>query len=534
APAAEPQWLAAAADAAEIKRVLLQQATGRLSPKDLAEQCRRVVAAREIAATVRTIEAIGATVRYRSVDVRDAAAVRELVEQTTAELGPVTALVHGAGVLADKHFVDKSDDDFDRVYGTKVEGAHNLLAALSDAPLRAIVMFSSSTARFGRRGQSDYAMANEVLNKLAQRLRFDRPGVRTVSVGWGPWDGGMVTPALAAIFRDEGVGTIGLEDGATLLVNELAGGGPAEIIVVGGGTRFEASADSAPTEPQVSPERPTVFERELSVADHPFLASHVLGGKAVLPTVMMLEWLAHAALAEHPGLRFVGVDDLRIFKGIRLGASDRLKVRVEAGPSAKRDGQFVVPVALCSGGTNGHRVVHAQGEVVLANQADVAPQADLPSLPAFEEPVESVYAQRLFHGEAFRGIETIEGLAADGIVATTRAAPSPKEWMSAPVRRHWITDPLAVDSGLQAVIVWTSAQAGAASLPNRLGRYRQFAAFPAQGARVGVRVTRRGDHRAVADLDWVDDSGRLIARLTDCEYTLDAGLSAAFVRNRVE
>jgi len=106
--------------------------------------------------------------------------------------------------------------------------------------------------------------------------------------------------------------------------------------------------------------------------------------------------------------------------------------------------------------------------------------------------------------------------------------------MNEPVRRRWITDPLALDSGLQAVIVWSSAQAGSAALPNRLGRYRQFAPFPEGGANIGARVTRRSENTAVADLDWVSDDGQLIARLTDCEYTIDAGLSAAFVRNRVE
>ncbi|MEM6996232.1 MAG: SDR family NAD(P)-dependent oxidoreductase, partial [Myxococcota bacterium] len=533
-PRAEPAWLAKAASEAEVKQALLEHAEQRPTPRALAGQCRAVFAARQITATLASIEALGARAEYRSLDVRDTAAVQRLVTETGETLGPVTAFVHGAGVLADKHFVDKHDDDFDRVYGTKVEGAANFLAALASSPLRAVVLFSSSTARFGRRGQADYAMANEVLNKLAAQLRQTRPEVRTVAIGWGPWDGGMVTPALAAMFRDEGVTTIDLDAGAQLVLRELAADGPAEVVVVGAGSRLALPAAAPAVRKAAPPEHPTVFERKLSVDDHPFLASHVLDGKAVLPSVMMLEWFAHAALAEHPGLRFVGTDDLRIFRGIRLGRSERLLVRVEAGPAVKSEGQFVIPVALCSGGSNGHRVVHAQAQVVLASEADHAPAAELPTLPTPTDPVGGAYDGTLFHGEAFHGLQAIEGLADAGIVAKTRSAPNPTEWMNAPVRRRWITDPLAVDSGLQAVIVWTSRQAGAVSLPHRLGRYRQFEAFPTEGARVGVRVTRQGAHGAVADLDWVDDQGRLIARLTDCEYTLDAGLTAAFDRNRVE
>ena len=60
----------------------------------------------------------------------------------------------------------------------------------------------------------DYAIANEVLNKSAQRYARMLPNCRVVSVNWGPWAGGMVTPALKKLFDQEGVGLIALETGA--------------------------------------------------------------------------------------------------------------------------------------------------------------------------------------------------------------------------------------------------------------------------------------------------------------------------------
>ena len=102
------------------------------------------------------------------MDVRGADAVRACIAPLVEQYGPVTGLIHGAGVLADRNIEDKSDEDFARVYDTKVGGLRALLNVLDDAPLRVMVLFSSSTARFGRRGQADYAAANEVLNKLAQ------------------------------------------------------------------------------------------------------------------------------------------------------------------------------------------------------------------------------------------------------------------------------------------------------------------------------------------------------------------------------
>src|SRR5439155_23025842 len=106
----------------------------------------------------------------------------------------------------------------------------NLLDLLAYAELKALVLFSSTTARFGRTGQAAYACANEVLNKTAQVEARRRPGCRVVSVNWGPWDGGMVTPPLRKVFEAEGVGLIPLLEGAVFLVQELnAAGRPIEV-----------------------------------------------------------------------------------------------------------------------------------------------------------------------------------------------------------------------------------------------------------------------------------------------------------------
>src|SRR5205823_574264 len=150
------------------------------------------------------------------------------------EFGPVRGLIHGAGVLADARIEDKSGEQFDRVYGTKVAGLRALLAAVAPEDLRALVLFSSSTGRFGRTGQVDYAVANEVLNKVARQQARRLPGCRVVSVNWGPWDGGMVTPALKKLFEQEGIGVIPLAEGARYLVQELRAGdrGAVEVVVL--------------------------------------------------------------------------------------------------------------------------------------------------------------------------------------------------------------------------------------------------------------------------------------------------------------
>src|SRR6185369_2965281 len=120
-------------------------------------------------------------------------------------------------------------------YGTKVTGLRALLSATSGDDLRFIALFTSTTGRFGRTGQVDYAVANEVLNKLAQVEARRRPACRSVSINWGPWDGGMVTPALKKVFANEGIGLISLSAGGELLVREIASGrAPVEVVAMAG------------------------------------------------------------------------------------------------------------------------------------------------------------------------------------------------------------------------------------------------------------------------------------------------------------
>ena len=175
---------------------------------------KRIRAEREIRTNLERMNDTGATVRYMQVDVTDSSAVSDALSSIRELHGPVRVLVHGAGVLADQHILDKTAESFQKVYEPKVTGLRNLLEAVDRDALRALVLFSSSTARYGRVGQVDYAIANEVLNKVAQQEARRLPDCRVLSLNWGPWEGGMVDESLRVAFASEGVPLIPLAQGA--------------------------------------------------------------------------------------------------------------------------------------------------------------------------------------------------------------------------------------------------------------------------------------------------------------------------------
>ncbi len=544
APSAEPAWLIPLTEEAAIKRALVAQAAGPTAPKEIGEQFDRWMANRAILHNIKRMETAGARVVYRSVDVRDARSVEATVAQVRLECGPIRGLIHGAGVLADRLIEAKTLDQFQKVYATKVSGLRSLLENLGEDDLRVLILFSSSTARFGRKGQADYAVANEVLNKLAQHEARRRSGCRVVAVNWGPWDGGMVTPQLRQLFEKEAVGLIPLPAGADLLVRELSqqADGAAEVVILAGPAPC-ASADRPDERRQTVttealemtvPDLVCAFERTIDLDQHPFLKAHVLDGRAVLPLAMSAEWLAHGAMHGNPGLAFHGLQSLRVLKGVILEDGRPCVLRVLTGTASKKGGLYHVPVEMRGLGAE-HEILHARAEILLTAQLP-EPEEYLENIAVrpYRRSARELYHEFLFHGTALQGIERVDSCSEEGIIAAVKSAPAPAAWIKQPLRGNWLADPLALDCAFQMMILWCFEHYGTGSLPCFVGRYRQFRrAFPREGVRVAARVKRHDRQHAFADITFLDKAGQMIAVMEDYECILDAALQQRFRHNRL-
>jgi acyl transferase domain-containing protein/NAD(P)-dependent dehydrogenase (short-subunit alcohol dehydrogenase family)/acyl carrier protein len=542
APTAEPTWLAGLHEETQIKRALLERSHGRRPLQETAEEARRILAEREIRHQLARIERAGSPVAYRSVDVRDAAAVSAVMAEIHATFGPVRGLIHGAGVLADRKISDQTDSQFELVYDTKVNGLNNLYQSLDPEALKFLILFSSSTARFGRSGQVAYAAANEVLNKWAQQQSVRLPHCRVVSYNWGPWAGGMVNDSLKLIFEKEGLALIPLDAGARLVADQVQSdhAGPVEIVVLA----ESPASDRTREEPRDIPaataadtdKLDTVIRRTVDLDSLPVLTSHVIDHHAVLPMAMILEWLAEGAVHRNPGLAVCGVDNMRLYKGVIVGERDQAALEIRVGKAVRRDGLFIVPAELKGRLGNGREVAHAKADVVLADRYAKTPDCSHPEskLLPYSRQTDEVYHTLLFHGPAMQGIERIDGLGERSIAGWVATSPAPSEWLEQPLRNVWLTDPLAIDSAFQLVVLWCRDKLGSNSLPTSISGYRQFRrAFPAEGVRVAAEIRQASDARAVAEIEFVDAEGKLVARIDSYECVVDASLNQAFRRNRL-
>ncbi len=532
----EPEWLAGLSDEREIKQAIKKdtQARGeKLTPQELKRAARQVAGRSEIRANLERMRAAGAEVHYVAVDICDAASVARVIGDVQRDHGPIRGLIHGAGRIEDKLIRNKTAEQFAAVLDTKVAGLRHVLTQLELDDLRAVVMFSSVSGRCGNMGQVDYSMANEALNKIAQSLSRRLPAARVTSLNWGPWDGGMVTPALKREFENHGVDLIPMEAGAQIVVDELANVDEAAVEVVIGYSFDMPAIEAKPT--SVAAPMRIAFERDVDVSSHPVLAAHVMNDRAVLPAALMIEWMAHAATTSQPGLRFAGVDRFRLLKGVVLDGS-AVRLRFAVGSAARSGDTFDVPVELRGVRADGGETLHARATVVLTSSKPTKMSFDTPSgllEGGFGFDESEIYGRLLFHGASLQAIERVVGSSDAGLLASLALDASPANWMAEPVRSDWLTQPLALDAAFQAAILWCRERRDAPSLPAALDSYRQYVErFPSQGVSVALQVTKVERHQMVCNIAIVA-GGQLLARITGYQCTVDANLATAFERNRL-
>jgi NAD(P)-dependent dehydrogenase (short-subunit alcohol dehydrogenase family) len=212
------------------------QANGsKKSPGEIESAYRELLRDREIRANLTRLQATGARVEYHSLDVRNRTALSALVADAVARFGRIDGVVHGAGVIEDKLLRDKTPESFDRVFGVKVQSAWALSELLDPEELKFCVFFASIASRYGNRGQSDYAAANEVLSKLALELDRRWPA-RVFSIAWGPWRQVGMVADLEPHLEARGVALIDPAVGAQRFIEELEFGwkGESEVLIAGG------------------------------------------------------------------------------------------------------------------------------------------------------------------------------------------------------------------------------------------------------------------------------------------------------------
>jgi hypothetical protein len=321
------------------------------------------------------------------------------------------------------------------------------------------------------------------------------------SLGWGPWEGGMVTPALKAHFESLGVPLIAIDDGARLFVSELRDGEPdATEIVLGGEPR---AAALAPSDAPIARNFELYVDRE----SHPWLADHSVRNVPVVPVVMAVEWMSRAARSWRPDLQLSAVRDVKVRKGIELSGfengGDQFRVALTQ-PKSDVPSEFTAEIR----GQN--NVLHYTATIDMATRVAQADTSAEPA-PKLSDYDEEIYGDVLFHGPEFQVIEGVDGIGDEGIRARL-AGVTTRSWGGG-----WRTDAAALDGGLQMALLWDKHLLGGAFLPTKIGSYRAFVNEPVTGPIQAILTGHAvGKNKTTSDILFVAD-GRPMAELRGVE-----------------
>ncbi|MDM4769636.1 type I polyketide synthase [Solimonas sp. SE-A11] len=560
APAPESAETSGHADAAQLKAALLKARMARgekPKPVEIDREVSRILVDREIRANLAKLTAAGAKVEYLACDVRDEAAFGGLIDSLYAKHGNIDAVLHGAGVIEDKLFVDKTAESFERVLGTKLDAAFLLSQRLKPQNLKLLAFFTSVAGRYGNRGQSDYAAANETLNRLAWQLHREWPQTRVIAVNWGPWDAGMASEGVRRAFKERGIEAIPVPSGRRFFLDEIAYGPRNDVeIVAGAGPWYKPEQEPAEAPaaapaaqpsglplmqvaPRMGPGGNMMMDHQFCVTSDPYLLDHRLDSKGVLPATGALEWMAEFVTAAWPGWQVVEMRDHRVLNSVMLdpevnGGKRSVQIRARASSHSDLNGQTITVEII----DPAKKLPLYRATAVLAQKMPEPPVMNVEALAGAKPfAATDAYAHFLFHGPRFQLASDIPAVAEGGLDARVRPT-LPTEWLPE-AQGSWLFDPALCDVAPQMAIVWSRLNRNMTALPSAFASVRRYGSEPLpKTLRLALRLLPAPHESAmVYDALYLDDAGRVRLEMRHCEATMSAALNrlggqAATIKNQ--
>ncbi|MBT8488963.1 MAG: SDR family NAD(P)-dependent oxidoreductase [Gemmatimonadetes bacterium] len=482
-------------DSVQITGALAKAAKERGETVDFAglqAQAKSLSASAEVRTTLADLDARGIEAMYLSADVTKPDEVEAALDQVRQAWGSVDGIVHGAGVLRDKALVDMTPDRVADVFGPKVTGLSVLLEATKEDPIQVIALFSSIAARAGNAGQSAYAAANEVLNKVAAAEAHQRGDwCRVRSYNWGPWAGGMVDEGLAAHFEKQGIALLDVDLGSRFFADELGSGGDG----------VERVVLAAPSFPAVM--------QSFTVSADDDENGDPSGG------------LAPALVADF-ALRLGQA--LKPVRTMRTYLEDFVSAIRDWEPSVVSSGKHTVEVHPLVAAIPGYRLIfkdaagnphHETTVRYSSNGASPPPEVPSAGLEPWPFGAEAAYEKVLGSTRAFRSIESLEGVSEEGGMALVRSATS-LGWPPKALARGF--DPAAFEGLIQLGELWAHHKAGAIQRLARMGSMvvHHLETIP-ERLRSAFRATKT-EKGTLFDFVLATEEGDLVAELREVQF----------------
>ena len=481
---------------------------------------KKISAKKEIEKTISSVQSHGGEVVYLQGDVTDLRTFKLRLDKATTQFGKITGIIHGAGRLADKYIQDKTESDFENVLAVKLDGMLSLFGAVDLHNLDHLILFSSVAGFYGNVGQTDYAIANEILSKAAHLFKTNHPNTQVSAINWGAWDSGMVSGELKAQFETAGISLVNSDGGAAMLVNELNTDYADQPQVIIGGTLPAAVS-------HLGALRTHRIHRQLKLKNNPFLNHHKIQNNPVLPVVNAVGWMAQSCEKLYPDYTVFKIENTALFKGIIFDGNQKDDYILELKELEKDEEKIVFVTTVLSEGrklpTN-----HYRATVTLVNKKSI------PEAPKFYHKISGTYQPTdgailykdgsLFHDTHFQGIEKILDCTTQQIVLSCKAPAVPlSEQGQFPINS---INTFFADIQYQGMLVWVQKNCGGAnSLPLQTDSAILYRPIPFDKQLfVNVTVQEADESKLVAECTVYDEQGDVYIKTVGATVTISREL----------
>ena len=388
--------------------------------------------------------------------------------------GPVHALIHSAGILADGAIETIDPAVGIQARAIKARGWAVALEACGASLTRAEAI-GSWAGRFGNRHQAHYASANALLAALVESAP---EGIQASISEFGPWvssDMAATIPeAVRNAMRNEGVDFVGDEVGQQAILEDLGRG--AGIVLRGRRVPHTLAAN--------------VLTEAFDTATHPFLLDHAIEGVPVLPLASSADLIARASAQDTP----FEIRNLELFQGILADKPIRITAQATRGQVELRSGED-------------NRILHYRAQVQSVGSVDD------PGRLSGGEPtpiaLKDFYQGLTFHGPLLAGIVQIDGVGEDFVHGRVRVG-KPADWVPGSKAEAWSLSPLAFDSAMQMAALVALHRYQRAGTPMSVERIVLLAPITSDEVIAEVRFGDASGDRFVADVALRDNDGKLL------------------------
>ncbi|GIH67823.1 type I polyketide synthase [Sphaerimonospora thailandensis] len=477
----------------------------------------------ELAANLRRLSGSGVAVHYARADVTDPGQVRRAVAEAETALGPVTAVLHGAGRNEPAGLAGLDATAFRRTFAPKIDGLRNVLDAVDPGRLRLLVTFGSIIGRAGLHGEAHYATANEWLADITGEFAERHPRCRTLCMEWSVWSDVGMGERLSVVdgLARQGVTPISPEQGVEIMRRLVADPDAPSVVVISG--RAEGVGTVRRDLPALPLRRfigkpliryhgvELVTEVEMNAGTDLYLADHLLDGNLLFPAVFGMEAMAQVAAAAVGRDDVAVIEEAEFLRPIIVPPAGDTTIRVAATVT----GDAVAQVAIRTAET-GFAVEHFRARVRFTAEAvpDGPPDQITPGLPPVPlDPAGEMYGDVLFQGERFHRLRRYHRAAARHVDADVATA-EPGNWFAA----FLPGDLVLGDPGMRDALMHGNQVCvpDATLLPTRIDRLQQIPGHPGlrQAGELRYCATERsrdGD-TYVYDIAVRDRDGQVVER----------------------